>query len=53
VGVDWVHRGEYIVAKHQTTPTQADEALDDPNAWSANDRDRRYYNQGGPDEQEP
>ena len=29
---DWAHRGEYIVAKHDVTPEQADEALGDPNA---------------------
>jgi uncharacterized DUF497 family protein len=29
---DWTHRDEYIIAKHQVTPEQADEALDDPNA---------------------
>ena len=29
---EWTHRGEYIVAKHEVTPEQADEALDDPNA---------------------
>ncbi|OBB63923.1 BrnT family toxin [Mycobacterium sp. 852014-50255_SCH5639931] len=29
---DWTHRGEYIIAKHDVTPEQADEALDDPNA---------------------
>jgi uncharacterized DUF497 family protein len=96
MAVDWTHRGEYIVAKHQVTPAQADEALADPdavtfnpdynsqtgtsvrtigyspsaktlitvitvhiasviygaNAWESNSRDRRYYNQGGPDEQE-
>lgn len=32
VGVDWSRRCEYIVAKHQVTPQQADEALDDPSA---------------------
>jgi uncharacterized DUF497 family protein len=93
---DWAHRGDYIVAKHDVTPEQANEALDDPNAvifdpdyntnsgkslrtigyspskrevltvitlklpsivygasaWKSNSRDRRYYQQGGPDEQE-
>lgn len=29
MGVDWSKRGEYI-AKHGMTPTQADEALGDP-----------------------
>ncbi|QQG99541.1 transposase [Mycobacteroides chelonae] len=29
MGVDWSKRGEYI-AKHGTTPAQADEALGDP-----------------------
>jgi hypothetical protein len=30
VAVDWSQRGEYIVAKHQITSEQADEALVDP-----------------------
>lgn len=29
---DWTHRGEYITAKHDVTPQQANEALNDPNA---------------------
>jgi uncharacterized DUF497 family protein len=96
MAADWTYRREYIVAKHQVTPEQADEALDDPsavifdpdynstsgesvrtigyspsardvlsvitveedgivygsNAWTSNSRDCRYYQQGGPDEQE-
>jgi len=28
--VDWSERDDYIVAKHKVTPTQADEALADP-----------------------
>lgn len=27
---DWSHRGDYIVAKHDVTPDEADEALLDP-----------------------
>jgi len=94
---DWTHRGQYIVTKHDVTPEQADEALDDPNAvtfdpdyssnsgrsvrtigystgarhvlsvitveeddgivygvnaWKSNSRDRRYYRQGGPDDEQ-
>jgi uncharacterized DUF497 family protein len=30
MAVDWTERGDYVVAKHQVTPAQADEALDDP-----------------------
>jgi hypothetical protein len=30
VTVDSSERGDYIVTKHQVTPTQADEALNDP-----------------------
>jgi uncharacterized DUF497 family protein len=96
MAVDWSKRAEYIVAKHEVTPAQADEALDDPSAvifdpdyntksgksvrtigyspskravltvitveedgtvygasaWKSKGRDRRYYRQGGPDEQE-
>jgi len=96
MAADWTYRGEYIVAKHEVTPAEADEALDDPSAvvfdpdyntesgqsvrtigyspskgavltvitvqeegsvygasaWKSNSRDRRYYRQGGPDEQE-
>jgi uncharacterized DUF497 family protein len=29
---DWTHRGEYIERKHGVKPTQADEALADPDA---------------------
>jgi uncharacterized DUF497 family protein len=90
MAVDWSMRGEYIVAKHDVTPAQADEALADEqavvfdpdynsksgegvrtigespglgailtvitveddgtvygvNAWKANARDRRYYQEG-------
>ena len=27
---DWSHRGDYIVTKHDVTPDEADEAVDDP-----------------------
>jgi uncharacterized DUF497 family protein len=27
---DWSHRGDYIVASHDVTPSDADEALSDP-----------------------
>jgi uncharacterized DUF497 family protein len=30
VGVDWSHRGDYIVGKHGVTPAEADAALADP-----------------------
>lgn len=32
MAVDWSKRGEYIVRKHNVTPTQANEALEDPQA---------------------
>ncbi len=28
--VDWSHRGDYIVTKHDVTPDEADEAVNDP-----------------------
>lgn len=32
MAVDWSKRGEYIIAKHQVTPEQANEALADARA---------------------
>lgn len=36
MAADWSKRGEYIIAKHQTTPEQANEALADPEALVLN-----------------
>lgn len=92
MAADWTHRRDYILRKHNVTPTEANEALADENAiefrpdynsksgnsvrtigystvyddiltvitveedgvtygvnaWKANARDRRYYENGGP-----